>query len=292
VHGQPGPDGRRRAFLASYFPVRSPRGIVFGVGGVVTEVTELEQAQVEVQRGDAERAQMEDELRRAVRVREDLIASVSHDLRNPLGTITLAASLVAGDDKMDPATRKQVEMIQRASHRMARLIDDLLDTAAIQLDRLQLTVESVDVATIVRDAVDAHQSIAQDKKLCLESACSADGARVSCDLERVHRVFSNLLGNAIKFCRREDRVRVEAQRDGDFVRFGVIDTGPGIDPAIAPSLFEPYWSAPEHARRGMGLGLHIAKSIVEAHGGRIWVESEVGAGARFFFTLPISLGDA
>jgi PAS domain S-box-containing protein len=292
VEGQPGPDGRRRSFLASYFPVRSPRGIVFGLGGVVTEITELEQAQGEALRSDAERARMEDELRQAVRAREDLIAIVSHDLRNPLGTITLAASLVASDAELAPATRRQVDMIQRASQRMARLIDDLLDTTAIQMNRVQLDAQPVPVATLVRDAIETQQPVAQEKGITLESSCSVGDVDVTCDPERVQRVFGNLIGNALKFCRRADTIRVQADRDGDCIRFGVIDSGPGIDASVLPSLFEPYWSAPEHAGSGMGLGLHIAKGIVEAHGGRIWVESEIGAGARFFFTLPLPVGEA
>jgi PAS domain S-box-containing protein len=292
VESAPGPDGSRRTFLASYFPVRSPRGIVFGVGAVVTEVTEVERAHGQVERVDAERARIEDELRQAVRAREDLIAIVSHDLRNPLGTIMLAASLVAGDETLCGATRRQLEMIQRASKRMARLIDDLLDTAAIQLDRLQLCVEPVEVATVVRDAIDPQQSMAQEKGVTLTSPDAVPDGLVICDPERVSRVFANLIGNALKFCERGDSIRVEAKVVGELVRFGVIDTGPGIDPELLPQLFQPYWSAPEHTRRGMGLGLHIAKGIVEAHGGTICVESEIGAGARFFFTLPLSLGVA
>jgi signal transduction histidine kinase len=292
IQGQPGPDGARRTFLGSYFPVRSPRGLVFGVGAVVTEVTELERVHDEVLRGDVERARIDDELRKAVRVREDLLAVVSHDLRNPLGTITLAASLVVGDETLSATTRRQIDMIQRASQRMGRLIDDLLDTAAVQLDRLQISVEPVDVSAIVGDAVEAHQTLAHDKGIELTSASFLEDVRVTCDHERVQRVLGNLIGNALKFCRRGDTIRVESAAAGEFVRFGVIDSGPGIDPEIAPFLFQPYWSAPEHTRRGMGLGLHIAKRIVEAHGGQIWVESERGAGARFFFTLPLSLAVA
>lgn len=289
IYGQPDADGTRRAFLGSYFPVRSPRGIVFGVGAVVTEVTELERVQHEIERGDAERARIENELRLAVRARDDLIAIVSHDLRNPLGTITLASSLVLNDESLAAPTRRQVDMIQRAAQRMRRLIDDLLDTSSIHLDRLQLELGVAAVSSLVSDALEAHQALAHAKRVTLVGASQLGGVSVACDVERVHRVFGNLLGNALKFCREGDTVRVEADLVGNVVRFAVIDTGPGIDPALIPNMFQPYWSAPEHSRHGMGLGLHIAKSVVEAHGGTIWVESEIGAGARFFFTLPLSL---
>lgn len=285
----PDANGVTRSFLCSYFPVRSPRGIAFGIGIAVTDITDLERVQHAVERGDVERARIEDELRLAVRAREDLIAIVSHDLRNPLGTITLASSLVLNDEGLAPPTRRQVDMIQRASQRMRRLIDDLLDTSAIQLDRLQLEMGVVSVSSLIRDAIEAQQALAHDKGVTLVAASHLEGIGVTCDVERVHRVFGNLIGNALKFCHDGDKIRIEAEVVDNMVRFAVIDTGPGIDPALVPSMFQPYWSAPEHARHGMGLGLHIAKSVVEAHGGTIWVESELGEGARFFFTLPLAL---
>ncbi len=265
--------GPRRAFLGSYFPVRSPRGIVFGVGAVVTEVTELEHA----------RAQLRD----AVRAREDLIAGVSHDLRSPLGMVSLASTYLAQETALSDRGRHQLDMIERATQRMARLIDDLLDVAAIQADRLQLRVEPVGVAALVQDAVDAHLSLAEEKAIELVARCGISDLLVTCDGDRVQRVFGNLIGNALKFCNEGDTILIEAQAIGDAVRFAVADSGPGIDAALVPSLFEPYWSAPGHTREGVGLGLHIAKRVVEAHGGTIGVESEPGAGARFFFTLPL-----
>jgi signal transduction histidine kinase len=102
----------------------------------------------------------------------------------------------------------------------------------------------------------------------------------------VLQVCGNLISNAIKFCRPGDTVTVTGEPTDDHVLLSVADTGPGVEPELVPHLFEPYWSAPEHAKHGTGLGLYIAKGIVEAHGGRIWVESQPGAGARFFFTLP------
>jgi PAS domain S-box-containing protein len=265
--------GPRRAFLGSYFPVRSPRGIVFGVGCVVTEVSELEHA----------RAQLRD----AVRAREDLIAAVSHDLRSPLGMVSLASTYLAQEPGMSERGKKQVEMIDRATQRMARLIDDLLDVAAIQANRLQLRVEPVDVAALVQDALDAHLSLAEEKAIELVARCGLADLLVTCDGDRVQRVFGNLIGNALKFCNEGDTIMIEAQATGDAVQFAVADSGPGIDAALVPSLFEPYWSAPDHLREGVGLGLHIAKRVVEAHGGTIGVESEPGVGARFFFTLPL-----
>lgn len=270
-----------RSFLGSYFAVRSPGGIVFGLGAVVTEVTDLKAAL-------ADRARMEDELRSAVRAREDLIAVVSHDLRNPLGTITLASTMVGGDDTLSPRTRRHVEMIHRSAQRMTHLIDDLLDMASIQHGRVPLRLDRVSVPAVVQEAIDAHLPLAQQKDISLAANDDMPVVELVCDAERVQRVFANLIGNALKFCSFGGEIRVESKLLGDEVRFCVADTGPGIDPQVAAHLFEPYWSGRQQQQRGFGLGLHIAKSVVVAHGGTIWVDSEPGHGARFYFTIPIT----
>lgn len=261
-------------YVVNYFPVRSHTGANIGIGGVVLDV------------GDRKR--MENELRRAVRAREDLIAVVSHDLRNPLGTITLGSSLMQTDETLSERSRKHVDMIQRSARRMERLIDDLLDVATLQVGRVSLKLERVAAPTLVHDAVEAHQTLALDKQIELAQEAHLDGVDVECDPERVQRVFSNLVGNSLKFCRPGDTIRISGARAGDKVTFSVEDTGPGIDPGALPNLFDPYWSSPEHARRGVGLGLYISREIVAAHGGTISVDSEVGRGTRFDFTLPIS----
>lgn len=268
----PGPGGPR-TFLTSKFPVVGPDGRRW-LCGIAKDITD--------------RKRIEDELRVAIRTREDLIAVVSHDLRNPLSTITLGASLLLSEEAVPPRTRKHVEMVQRSAGRMERLIDDLLDMASIQLGRLSLRHQHVRVRSLIDEAIEAHHPLATDKGIHLVHGNQPPDVEIDCDPERVQRVFSNLIGNAIKFGRTGDTITVAGEGIDRAVRFCVADTGPGIPADAQSRLFDPYWSSPEHARRGAGLGLFISRSIVAAHGGEIHVDSEPGNGSRFVFTLPIS----
>jgi signal transduction histidine kinase len=122
----------------------------------------------------------------------------------------------------------------------------------------------------------------------LQRACDLGDVKIECDRDRVLQVLGNLIGNAIKICQPGDSIAVTCVPAGGEALFAVSDTGPGIPEAELPHLFEPYWSAERHAKKGTGLGLYISKGIIEAHGGRLWVESKQGEGATFYFTLPVA----
>jgi PAS domain S-box-containing protein len=275
VSGPPDlPSHHDRSFLATLFPVRAPTGALTGVGGIVVEITELRQVQ--------------DELRTAIRTRDEVLAVVSHDLRSPLGTVQLSATKLLTELDTDARARKHLEMIQRATIRMEHLIDDLLDTASIGAGRLALELARESVDSVLAETRDLQEPSALDKQIALHLASDARGIDVLCDRGRVLQVLENLICNAVKFCRPGDSILIACEAVGEHVRFSVVDTGPGVDPSLAPYVFEPYWSAPRQPQRGTGLGLYIAKGIVERHGGRIWVETRPGAGATFSFTLPIA----
>jgi signal transduction histidine kinase len=233
----------------------------------------------------ADRKRIEEELHRAVAARDEVLAIVSHDLRNPLGAVHLSTTLL-GELGLDERARKHLEMIRRATRSMSQLIDDLLDTAIIDAGKLALDLRPEPVAAVMAELRKRHEPLARDRGVELRATCELPGVAILCDRGRVLQVFDNLVSNAFKFCRAGDAVSIACQLAGGDVEFSVADTGPGIDPELVPYLFDPYWSAPQHTRHGIGLGLYIARGIVERHGGRIWVESRPGAGAVFSFTLP------
>ena len=241
---------------------------------------------------------IEEELRRVVAARDEVLAIVSHDLRNPLSAVQLSTRLL-GELGLDERARKHVEMIQRATRSMSRLIDDLLDAVSIDSGKLALDVRPVRVAEVMKELRARNEALARDRGVELRVTCEAPpGApdlAILADRPRVLQVFGNLIGNAVTFCRTGGAVSIGCQLAGDAVEFSIADTGPGIDPGLVPHLFESYWSAPPSIRRRIGLGLYIAKGIVERHGGWIRVErSEMGggtdarpgAGPTIAFTLP------
>ena len=223
---------------------------------------------------------------REARMREDILAVVSHDLKSPLGAIHLASTMLLA--KAEPATRRHLETILRAAVRMDHLIGDLLDMASIQAGRLAIERKPEDAGAIVREAFEAHEPMARGKGLALVRADELGDARVHGDRDRILQVLGNLLGNALKFCNPGDTITIRGRRRDRELELAVADTGPDISDVELPHLFEPYWSAKRYAKQGTGLGLYISKGIVEAHGGRIWIEREPGAGKAFYFTLPLA----
>jgi signal transduction histidine kinase len=228
---------------------------------------------------------------RAVTVRDEFLGVVSHDLRNMLGVIVNSAALIAGaagvDDERE-AVLANARRIQRLSGRMSRLIGDLVDVASIDAGRLTVAREPGDPTHVAAEAVDTFTNEAAANGIALATYFAAPPCSVSFDAARILQVLVNLLGNALKFTPSGGSVTVRSERVGDEVRLSVSDTGLGIPADKLDSVFERFVQAHSNDRRGVGLGLFISKCIVEGHGGRIWVESTVGEGSTFTFTLPVS----
>ena len=237
-----------------------------------------------------ENARLFQEAEAATRARDQMLGIVAHDLRNPLGTIKMAAGLLDEGLAADSTPRRHVAIVRRAVDRMNRLIGDLLD--AKRMENGQLTVEPQPVAALLllTEAMDMLRGMASAHQLELVLDASPDLPSVMADPNRIQQVLSNLVGNAIKFTPPRGCITMKGETAMGGVRFAICDTGPGILPEQLPNVFAQFWQASKTDRRGIGLGLAIAKGIVEAHGGKIWVESTVGAGATFYFTLPIAAG--
>jgi signal transduction histidine kinase len=229
-----------------------------------------------------------DKRRRAellARAREDVLGVVAHDLRNPLNLIQMTAELMIDEELPIERRKELLGIAMRAAKQMNRLIEDLLDTVRLQAGRLSLDVETVSVEAIVRQAEETFRPLAERRHLHFEVVAD-NCATVRADPTRVSQVVGNLIGNAIKFTPEHGSVRLRATRDDNEVEFQVIDDGPGIPADSMQHLFDSFWQARVSDRRGVGLGLAIAKGIVDAHGGRMWAESSVGEGSTFHFTLP------
>ncbi|MDB4969922.1 MAG: diguanylate cyclase/phosphodiesterase [Myxococcales bacterium] len=230
----------------------------------------------------------------ASQMRRDLIAVVAHDLKNPLNAITMAAALLskgaaAGTD--GDRARRQSAIIARASDRMNRLIHDLLDVTGIEAGRMELDTTPQPVGALVNEAIDSMATLAAEKQVILERALdpSDEAQRIAADHDRLLQVFSNLIGNAIKFSLPGGRITLSATRRGQSMEFAVKDTGTGIAPEHLPHVFDRFWRIRGSRRDGTGLGLWIVKGLVEAHGGVVSVDTDPGAGSTFRFTVPLAL---
>jgi signal transduction histidine kinase len=238
-----------------------------------------------------ENAELFDRALAAKRAREDLLATVSHDLKNPLNAIKLSTRTLAGRVEGD-RTKETVARIDRAAERMSRLIGDLLDAARIEAGVLKAIARPESVSALIESALEMLRLIAADKNIRLVAAPSPAAGLVSCERNLILRVFANLIGNAIKFSPDGSSVSVRAEPQAGQVVFSVADRGPGIPAEQAAHAFERYWQQEGSDRRGSGLGLYIAKGIVEAHGGRIWLESTPGRGTTARFTIPFARAEA
>jgi PAS domain S-box-containing protein len=223
---------------------------------------------------------------RAVRSREDVLAVVSHDLNNPLQSIRLNAELVQSKSA-DATLRRRIDGIQRAVRSMFHMIGDLLDLSRIESGHLTIARQRHSGAVLVEDVLELWRPLALEKSIALVVALPEVAFAVACDRDRVQQVFSNLVGNALKFTPEGGRIEIVVVGGETAARFAIRDSGAGIRPTALPHIFDRYWQG-EKLHRGSGLGLYIAKGIVEAHGGRIDVESEIGVGTTVSFTLPIA----
>lgn len=222
-------------------------------------------------------------------IREQALAMVSHELFSLLGGIALQADLLlqnAAEDAVGRQTATAARFIQRFAAGMKRLLGDLMDVASLEAGKLHVAPVLQDATGLVRESVEAFLPLARAQGLSLKAKLREKKLMARFDHDRVLQVLANLLSNAIKFTPKGGRILIQVEPVDQGVRFSVTDTGSGIPSEQLGAVFERYWQAHSKGPRGLGLGLYISKGIVEAHGGRIWAESQLGTGSTFSFTLP------
>ena len=257
----------------------------------LTDLAASVSTEIELRMDLAERARVEQELQHTLRLRDEVLAIVSHDLRNPVHTIQLSAQFlldVLPDDDGPAPVRQQLGIVRRAAGQMDRMIGDLLDAASIAAGHLSMEPREVSASSLLRGACEVLGPLGEEKGIRFVCDDAGDGARLHADPDRVLQVLGNLAGNAVKFTPEGGCVTLSLRVADSEAVFSVADTGQGIAAEQLPHVFEQFWQARRAGRQGTGLGLTIAHGIVAAHGGRIGVKSTPGAGSTFYFTLPLA----
>lgn len=267
--------GDAKTILNSTLPLTDANGRLAGAVVMNQDITQLKK--------------VEAALREAIRAREEILGVVAHDLRNPLGSIRLQAEAIAR--RPDDAKRrgKGLEAIQRLVKRMKRLIQDLLDVSQVESGTISLDLVPLSAEALLGEVFEEQRSLASASSLRLHLGIANHLPNVLADHDRLLQIFENLVGNAMKFTNAGGHITLGARAQGSDVLFWVADTGQGIAANEVSHLFDPFWQANRNDQRGVGLGLPIVKGLVEASGGRVWVESRQGQGSTFFFTLPVAL---
>lgn len=250
---------------------------------------QMEQIQLlsdDLQRTNVSLAAARDAAQEASRAREEMLGIVAHDLRNPLSLVMGTTQLFAETQPTGERRDQLLGIIQRAAQRMNRLIGDLMEVVRQESGQMVLDVAEVRVSYVLAQTAEMFHGSAMERGIALRVEDCPSDLSVWADSERIMQVMSNLVGNALKFVPSGGRIVLECASKGSEAIFAVSDSGPGIAPDDLGKLFEKFWQRRRTDRRGVGLGLSIARGIVEAHGGHIWAGSTVGAGSTFFFTLP------
>jgi signal transduction histidine kinase len=260
----------------------SDRGPVYSV--VLRDVTEQRRAQEMTDR-------LLGEMEKAVKQRDEMLGLVSHDLRNPANAVKMLAGAILRAGEVEGVTlpaevSEHAAVMLQAATQMDALIQDLLDATRLEAGRLRLEPQWTAAAELISATVETLTPLARAKSIKISCEGAPGLPDVYADPDRISQVFSNLIGNAVKFSPDGGTVCVDSQVAGTFVEFAVRNRGAGIAPEDLPYVFDRFWQSKRMNRSGAGLGLAIARGIVLGHGGRIWIESAPGGETTVRFTLP------
>ena len=234
-------------------------------------------------------ARLHDTVRASLRSRDEMVGVVSHDLRNPVAAVKMLSRTLLHEDGTDgKKAHESIELIAQAAEQMDALIRDLLDLNRLDAGKLMISAMPVDPSTLLTDSLQTLRPLVEERGMSLDLQIETSLPKVMADRERIQQTLSNLVGNAIKFSPPGSKIVVLMRGDAGGVTISVLDNGKGIAAEHMPRVFDRYWQSSRTDRQGAGLGLAIAKGIVEAHGGRIWIESRPNEGTTASFTLPLA----
>jgi signal transduction histidine kinase len=233
-------------------------------------------------------ARLHDAVRASLRARDTMVGVVSHDLRNPVAAVKMLSRTLLLEPDHGNRTRESVELISQAADQMDALIRDLLDVNRLDSGKLAIEAAAIEPSLLLTEALQTLRPLVADKGIELDLQIESGLPKVMADRERIQQTLSNLVGNAIKFSPSGTKIVVIARKEGSSVVISVLDSGKGIAADELPRVFDRYWQSSRTDRQGAGLGLAIAKGIIETHGGRIWIESKPGQGTTASFTLPLA----
>jgi len=284
------PDGVDNYVSTTKIPMRDEQGNIIGLAGITRDITR----RMQFEHLEKEKARVEKKLEvleAMNKVKSDFISTVSHELRTPLAIIKQLAALIF-EETAGPINNKQKEIIKKVEDnikRLKNLIDDLLDMSRIERDRLDLRYSLINLNDLVKDSAAFYKKLAEEKGIDLKYYLPDKDINLFIDADRINQVIANLINNAIKFTEEGGKISVEIKILETKIRIGVIDTGIGISKSDLPQLFNRFVQVPNAGGaggKGVGLGLSIVKELVKRHGGETWVESKLGVGSKFYFTLP------
>jgi signal transduction histidine kinase len=271
-------DGVMIYLSLSVSPIRDLQGTIVGFLRIAKDITE--------------KKRYERRLKELDKMKSDFVSNVSHELRTPLTSIKGSVENML-DGLTGSLNEKQIRYLVRIksnTDRLSRLINDLLDLSRIESGRVEVRPTRLPLTALAEEVAEHLKPLATEKLIRIEVPFPDPSATAWADRDKVTQVLVNLIGNAVKFTPQEGKVTVVLEKnDNDYVQISVADTGPGILPEEANKIFSKFYQVTNIAKqkpRGSGLGLAISKALVEMHGGKIWVESEVGRGSTFYFTLP------
>ncbi|MCX5709515.1 MAG: ATP-binding protein [Candidatus Omnitrophica bacterium] len=283
-------DGIDNYVSTTKIPRYDKKGKIIGLIGITRDITK----RMHIERLKNENAAIEKRLQAMQelnQLKSEFISIVSHELRTPLAIVKESLLLIT-DEVCGPVTQKQRLVLKNANenvHRLKGLIDDLLDISRIEGKRLKLHYSLVNLNELLEGSSDFFKKLAKEKNIELEYLLPKKQVNIFIDAERINQVATNLINNAIKFTESGGRIKVEVKILENKVRVGIIDSGIGISKHDLGKLFNKFVQVsrdPQMQRKGLGLGVYIAKELVELHGGEIWAESKLGVGSKFYFTLP------